>query len=182
MNTINHVLSWLLQRNSCLGFSGVVQRGLKSTYSKITGAGLYFLRQSPANAREAHTLVVGYDPGGKRKAGRTSEWGQAVSAAETSLKRTAFQAGGVDCCFSPSLDFNKGWATKLCRMHSIFPALAFWLKIRLNGGIIYSALLMVYPVKLWYLSSAEIYSHHLKPLITYSVCIQIIVPPTSHKS
>lgn len=68
----------------------MVQRGLESTYSKISGAGLYFLWQSPANAREAQALVVRYDPGGRRKAGRTSEWGRAVSAAQTLLKKIAF--------------------------------------------------------------------------------------------
>lgn len=48
------MLSWLSQLNIWLVFSGMVQRALKSSYSKITGAGLYPLTESQVNIHQAH--------------------------------------------------------------------------------------------------------------------------------
>lgn len=85
------MLNRLLQQNSCLGFRGMVQRALKSTYSKFTGAGLHSSDRVPSECSASTCpLMMCYDPGVKRKAGWTSEWGGAVSAAEALLKRNAF--------------------------------------------------------------------------------------------
>lgn len=69
----------------------MVQTALKSTYSKITEAGLYSSDRVPSECLASTCLLVmGYDPGVRRKAGWTSERRGAVSAAETFLKRNAF--------------------------------------------------------------------------------------------
>jgi len=48
------------------------------------------LRVPSKHSVSTSLLLVWYDPGVKRKAGWTSEWGCTVSVAETSLKRNAF--------------------------------------------------------------------------------------------
>lgn len=65
----------------------MVQRALKSTYSKITEAGLYFSdRASGECSASTYLLMMGYEPGVKGKTGWTFEWGGVVSVTDTEKK------------------------------------------------------------------------------------------------